>query len=81
MKAYLAFLVLISLNLSNAECPDLIDIPDMYNSNTYMCARFYYGFGHDLAVRGCNGCSVSEYYDIPHGQDVNAPDNRQYPLG
>ena len=81
MKLYLAILIIALINQSKSECPNLDDIPNMYNSNTYMCARFYYGFGHDLAVRGCNGCSISEYYDVPHGQDTTAPDGRQYPFG
>ena len=53
-----------------AECPGLEDIKDMQNDQTFTCARFYYGWGHDLGVRGCNGCSISEYADIPHGMDL-----------
>ena len=46
--------------LVKAECPrhGLEDIPDMFNDQTFTCARFYYGWGHDLAVRGCNGCNI-----------------------
>merc|ERR1712062_611030 len=58
-----------------------LDIPDMHSADTFMCARFYYGFGHDLPVRGCNGCSIQDYYDIPAGQDYNAPDGKQLPFG
>ena len=46
------------------------DIQDMYNDQTFSCARFYYGWGHDLGVRGCNGCSIDDYADIPHGMDL-----------
>ena len=65
----------------HGECPRLSDIPDMINDNTFTCARFYYGHGHDLGVRGCNGCSVSGSYDIPDGADYEAGDNMQYPMG
>lgn len=74
-------LIALCIALINAECPDLLDIPDMHSADTFMCARFYYGFGHDLPVRGCNGCSIQDYYDIPAGQDYNAPDGKQLPFG
>ena len=64
-----------------AECPGLEDIKDMQNDQTFTCARFYYGWGHDLGVRGCNGCSISEYADIPHGMDLDAGKDRHYPMG
>ena len=74
-------LLALCIALINAECPDLLDIPDMHNADTFNCARFYYGFGHDLPVRGCNGCSIQNYYDVPAGQDSNAGDGQQYPFG
>ena len=64
-----------------AECPGLEDIKDMQNDQTFTCARFYYGWGHDLGVRGCNGCSISEYADIPHGMDLDAGKDKHYPMG
>ena len=73
-------LATLALNIQG-ECPGLEDIQDMYDDNTFMCARFYYGWGHDLGVRGCNGCSVQNYADIPHGLDMDAGNGRQYPMG
>ena len=64
-----------------AECPGLEDIKDMQNDQTFTCARFYYGWGHDLGVRGCNGCSISEFADIPHGMDLDAGKDKHYPMG
>ena len=63
-----------------SECPALDEIPIKLGEN-FNCARFYYGWGHDLPVRGCNGCSVSEYADIADGQDEDAGDGFIFPMG
>merc|ERR1712241_1523666 len=81
-KAIFSLLVFVFAS-AKAECPrhGLEDIPDMYNDQTFNCARFYYGWGHDLSVRGCNGCSIDDYADIPHGMDLDAGDGHHYPMG
>ena len=67
---------------TKAECPALVDINNMYNSNTFTCARFYYGFGHDLPVRGCSGgCPLAEYSNVPDGANEDAGDGYHYPMG
>jgi len=68
--------LLIFFGSVKAECPGLVDINDMYNDQTFTCARFYYGWGHDLPVRGCNPCSLADYADIAHGMDWDAGSGR-----
>ena len=81
LKLLFALVNFALLILVKSECPGLDQLPDKINDNTYLCARFYYGHGHDLAVRGCNGCSTATFADIPDGDDENAPDKYQYPMG
>ena len=52
---------------SKSECPQVNDLPVYLNSETFFCARFYYGFGNDLDIHACNGCSIQEYYDVADG--------------
>ena len=69
MKLILAIIVLCFglFQNSNAECPQVNDLPVYLNSDTFFCARFYYGYGNDLDIHACNGCSISEYYDVADG--------------
>ena len=78
---YRVSILLAFLGSTKAECPGLEDIHDMYHDETFTCARFYYGWGHDLSVRGCNGCSIANYVDIPHGIDLDAGNGYHYPMG
>jgi hypothetical protein len=80
LVALLAFSAIL-VGIANGECPGMDDLPVMYNADTFMCARFYYGWGHDLAVSGCNGCSLQDHADIPHGLDQEAGDGYIYPMG
>ena len=41
----------------------------------------YYGWGYDLGDMRCNGCSIDDYADIPHGMDVDAGNDKHYPIG
>ena len=66
---------------SKSECPQVNDLPVYMNSDTFFCARFYYGFGDDLDIHGCNGCSIQEFADLSDGFDADAGDGRQYPVG
>lgn len=83
MAAILARILMVVAFAANvhSECPQLDDIPVTYSPGVFTCARFYYGYGHDLAVRGCNGCSVDDYADLPHGLDTDAGEGRIYPMG
>jgi len=83
MKLISIFLVLVAgiIQNSNSECPQVNDLPVYYDENTFYCARFYYGFGDDLEIRGCNGCSIQEYGDLNDGFDQDAGDGRQFPVG
>jgi hypothetical protein len=66
---------------ARGECPNINDLPVYYNDNTFMCARFYYGFGNDLPLHGCNGCSIQEFVDVTDGANWDAGDGLQYPVG
>ena len=77
MRSCIVVLLFVALGtLTQAECPGLVDIPDMVNDNTFNCARFYYGWGHDLGVRGCNGCPVADYYNIKTSELLSKRRNR-----
>ena len=55
---------------AKSECPQVNDLPVYLNSETFFCARFYYGFGNDLDIHACNGCSIQEYYDVADGTGI-----------
>ena len=74
-------LIALCIALINAECPDIDDFPVYFNDNTFFCARFYYGPGDDLALHGCNGCSLSNYLDVPDNANNDAGDGYHYPVG
>ena len=65
---------------SKAECPQVNDLPVYLNSETFFCARFYYGFGNDLDIHACNGCSIQEYYDVADGTGIRLLIHQKYLL-
>ena len=65
---------------SKAECPQVNDLPVYLNSETFFCARFYYGFGNDLDIHACNGCSIQEYYDVADGTGIKVVIYQKYLL-
>ena len=76
-------LVLIFCALANGECPDINDIPIMYDENTFTCALKWYGPGNDNAIQGCNDCSLLSpgYGTLEDGWDGNAPSGSHYSTG
>ena len=74
-------LLALGIALINAECPDVNDLPVYFNDDTFFCARFYYGWGDDLALHGCNGCDISTYIDLPDNTNQDAGDGYHYPVG
>ena len=74
-------LIALCLTLIKAECPTVNDLPVYFNDDTFFCARFYYGKGDDLALHACNGCGVAHHADIKDGQNEDAGDGYQFPVG
>ena len=87
MRTYSALIFLIIaifIQNSTSECPQVNDLPVYLRDDTFFCARFYYGFGDDLDIHGCNGgCSVAstDYYDLVDGADYDAGKDQQYGMG
>jgi len=83
MKVFLICLVLVSLaDKVKPECPAVDDLPVYHGgSNTFFCARHYYGTGSDLAINACNGCSLQNYADWVDGENLDAGAGRLYPVG
>ena len=51
------FLLFLSITIFmvHGECPQMRDIPVMYNDDNFMCAKKWKDFGNDLSVNACNG--------------------------
>ncbi len=67
-----AFFCLSWVALAHAECPAINDVPIMYDSDHFTCARFWGGAGpaSGFAIDACNeGCFVGSGYTIWDGLD------------
>ena len=52
---------LLRFRATNCECPQMSDIPVMYNKSTFMCMNFWNTMGGDLPVNSCNGMYLTFY--------------------
>ena len=53
--ATVLILPLICIHVTTGECPQMSDIPVMYNSHTFTCMKYWWNRGDDLSVNACNG--------------------------
>ena len=54
--ATVLILPLICFHVTTGECPQMNDIPVMYNSHTFTCMKYWWpDWGDDLSVNACNG--------------------------
>ncbi len=69
-------------SLANAECPPMSDLPVMYTSSQFNCARTWYGVGGDHPIQGCNHCHLAdEPFDDPDGLDFSSEEGKNFPVG
>ncbi len=61
MSAILAILALFSVRAIFAECPNIRDVPVMYDNERFMCAVRWRGEGHQYPVDACNTCNEAEF--------------------
>ena len=61
--ATVLILPLICIHVTTGECPQMSDIPVMYNSHTFTCMKYWWpDWGDDLSVNACNGeCSAVQW--------------------
>ncbi len=80
MLRHLLILAL-SLHLGHGECPNMKDLPVMFDDQTFLCAKVFKGEGHEFAVSGCNACDSNQGYLVPHGEDDDSDEHRYFPVG
>ena len=86
MKGNATFLVLLAIFAqTQAECPQLRDIPIMYgDTNTFTCARVYMGKSGNYLVNSCNKCNSGgaelNYFEVNDGYDADAGEGKLYPM-
>ena len=55
MFKIIVLVVSIINTLVNGECPEMTDIPVMYDDQHFMCFNYWDLWGDDVPVNACNG--------------------------
>ena len=56
LKVERFFLIsLFYVHATKGECPQMDEIPVMFNNVTFMCMNVWHKWGDDLPVNACNG--------------------------
>ena len=63
--AHIVAAFVLQLHAANAECPQMEDIPVMYDEDNFMCFTWWRDYGGDYSVSACNG---DQWY-CPDGRD------------
>ncbi len=82
-KLFVRLVVLFGLIQSIAgECPNMRDVPVMYDDNKFMCAVRWRGAGNEYPVEACNNCEADEPdYFIYDGEDGEYEASSHYAMG